>query len=390
MQASKRPLRIAVVCGEASGDVLGASLISALQQSLPDACFYGICGPQMLAQGCESIFSMEALAVMGFVDVLAKLSHILAIRKAFMKTLLANPPDLFIGIDAPDFNLPLEVKLKRAGIPVVHYVSPTIWAWRPSRIKQIAKGVDLMLTLFPFEVALYQDHNIPALCVGHPLASELKHCDMLEARKILALPQLTPVVALLPGSRAGELRYIAEPMLKAAILLLANMPDMTFIAPMVNQRLAILFRQAIRRYAPELPIKIVLQQSDLAMCAADCAMVKSGTSTLQAMLLAIPQIVVFKIGRINAFILKWLVKTPFIAFPNILAGRAIVPELLQDKASPKNIANSMMALLTEPAICQAQQQAYALAARGLEGDASAAAAAAILTLLEAMPSQQQS
>jgi lipid-A-disaccharide synthase len=361
--------------------VLGASLILALKQALPAAEFYRIAGPRMQAQGCKPLFAMEQLAVMGFVDVLAKLPTILGIRRKLTKLLLANPPDIFIGIDAPDFNLPLEVKLKRTGIPVVHYVSPTIWAWRAGRIKQMAKGVDLMLTLFPFEVELYQRHGIQALCVGHPLASELPDYSMSAARSALGLPQLAPIVALLPGSRKGELDYIAEPMLQAAKQLLAQMQGICFITPMVNATLAKAFQAYIQQYARDLPIKIVFQQSDLALAAADCAMVKSGTSTLQAMLLAIPQVVVFKMNRFNAHILRFLVKTPFIAFPNILAGKSIVPELLQTQATPAVIADEIMNLLTQPDACKRQQQAYAEAAQGMQGDASVLARDAILALL---------
>lgn len=377
---SKR-LRIALVAGEASGDVLGASLIRALRQALPTAEFYGIAGPRMVAEGCLPLFAMEQLAVMGFVDVLAKLPTILSIRRKFIHLLLPNPPDIFIGIDAPDFNLPLEVKLKRAGIPVVHYVSPTIWAWRSGRIKQIKKGVDLMLTLFPFEVALYQRHDIVAFCVGHPLASELPHYTMTQAREALAIPQLAPVVALLPGSRHGELSYIAMPMLQAARRLWQQMPNLCFITPMVNTALAKQFEAYIQQYARDLPIKVVQQQSALVLAAADCAIVKSGTSTLQAMLLAIPQVVVFKMNRLNEMILRLLVKTKFIAFPNILAGKAIVPELLQAAAKPEAIADEVMNLLTQPEACQRQQQAYAEAAEGMHGDASLLACDAILALL---------
>jgi len=378
MQATGRPLRIAIIAGEASGDVLGASLMRALKDALSDVEFYGILGPQMRAEHGEPWFDIRDLSVMGFRDVLAKLPSILKIRRSIIKRLLTDPPDLFIGIDAPDFNLPLEVKLKKAGIPVVHYVSPTIWAWRSGRIKQIAKGVDLMLTLFPFEVALYQRHGIAAVCVGHPLANELQPCSVEQARDALHMPHLTPIVALLPGSRHGDLRYMAKPMIQAAKQLLQIFPTLSFVAPMVDAALADHFQSYVDQYAPGLPMKVVLQQSALALSAADCAMVKSGTSTLQAMLLGIPQVVVYNMGLFTGCVLWLLVKARFIAFPNILAKQAIVPELVRPHAKPTRIANEMMALLTDPEATRTQLAGYQLAAQGLQGDASLIACDAIL------------
>lgn len=382
MDKDAKPLRIALVAGEASGDLLGAALITALRHYFPDAIFYGVAGPKMQAAGCETLFESHQLAVMGFVDVLAKLPSLLRVRRLLTRILLTDPPDLFIGIDAPDFNLPLEVKLKRGGIRVVHYVSPTIWAWRKGRIHQVAKGCDLMLTLFPFEAELYQARGISAICVGHPLGEQLHPLNKADVRHALAIPSQAPVVAMLPGSRHGELRYIAKPMLLAAKRLAQVFPQMCFVVPMINASLAQAFSHYVKNIAPELTLKVSLDDSELILASADCAMVKSGTSTLQAMLLQVPQVVVFKMNRLNALILRCLVRTRFIAFPNILAGRAIVPELLQSKATPANIDLAMTTLLTDAQAREAQQSAYQQASAGLRAPASDIAAQAIVTLLQ--------
>jgi lipid-A-disaccharide synthase len=336
-------MRIAIVAGEASGDMLGAALIRALRPRWPDIEFYGIAGPKMMAEGARSLFPMEKLAVRGYVEVLKHLREILGIRRGLAKQLLADKPDLFIGVDAPDFNLGLETRLKAAGIPTLHYVSPSIWAWRPERIHGIARAVDRMLVMFPFEESIYQEAGIPVSYVGHPLADSMPlDPDRREARAQLRLGSAAVPVALLPGSRVSELELHADLVIETARELAARRPELRFFVPLATRETRDYFEERLYALeARELPITILFGHARLALHAAEVALVASGTATLEAALARCPMVITY---RLNAFT-YWLVKRkallPYAGLPNILAGEFIVPELLQDDATPGNLAQAM-------------------------------------------------
>jgi lipid-A-disaccharide synthase len=336
-------MRVAIVAGEASGDMLGAALIRALRQRWPDVEFYGIAGPKMMAEGARSLYPMEKLAVRGYVEVLKHLREILGIRRGLGKQLLADRPDLFIGVDAPDFNFGLETRLKSAGIPTIHYVSPSLWAWRPERIHGIARAVDRMLVMFPFEEAIYQEAGIPVSYVGHPLADSMPlDPDRREARAQLRLGSAAVPVALLPGSRVSELELHADLVIETARELAARRPELRFFVPLATRETRDYFEERLYALeARELPITILFGHARLALHAAEVALVASGTATLEAALARCPMVITY---RLNAFT-YWLVKRkallPYAGLPNILAGEFIVPELLQDDATPGNLAQAM-------------------------------------------------
>jgi lipid-A-disaccharide synthase len=335
--------RIMLVAGEASGDLLGAGLITALKKHYPQAIFEGIAGPQMQAAGCRSLFPLEALSVMGVVEVLKHLPQILSIRYKLLRYLRANPPDIYIGIDAPDFNLPIELRAHRLGVKVVHYVSPSVWAWRQKRVHTIAKAVDLMLTLFPFEADFYHKHNIKAECVGHPLADSIPLIgDKQAARQQLGLPANVPVIALLPGSRSGEIARLGNIFLQAAKQCLSVVPNLRFVSPMVNAAREAQFRQQINMIAPDLPITVVQGHASAVMCAADTILLASGTATLEAMLNKKSMVVAYKLSPLTFALAKRLIKVKHIALPNLLAKQSLVPELLQGDVTPDNLAKHLL------------------------------------------------
>jgi lipid-A-disaccharide synthase len=342
---TNRPLRIGLVVGEASGDQLGAGLIAALQKSHPDAIFEGVAGPQMQALGCTSLYPMETLSVMGLVEPLKRLPALLRMRRGLVEHFIAQPPDVFIGIDAPDFNLGIELRLKKAGIPTVHYVSPSVWAWRQGRIKKIARAVNHMLTLLPFEADFYQRHNVPVTFVGHHLADELPlEPDMRGARAQLNLPSHTPIIALLPGSRQSEVALLGQLFLDAARLCLKENPALSFVLPAANpaRRQQI---DAMLAEAGDLPVKVLDGQSHLAMEAADVVLLASGTTALEAMLLKKPMVVSYKTGWLTHAIISRMLKVPYVSLPNLLAGRELVPEVLQDDATAQRLAELLLARL---------------------------------------------
>lgn len=345
---SPYPLTIALVAGEMSGDLLGSGLIREIKKNYPHAHFIGIGGEKMIAEGFHSLFPMERLSVMGIVDVLKRLPELLVIRHKLRTLFTKYPPAVFIGIDAPDFNLHLEYQLRTKGIKVVHYVSPSVWAWRQGRIKKIARAVDLMLTLFPFEKRFYEWHNVPACFVGHPLADQIPLSSQKEqARSALGYTKDQRLVALLPGSRSGEVTYLGPVFIEAAKRCLAEQPDLQFIIPAANAERKKQILQLLNSDQKPLPVRIIEGDALLAMTASDAVLLASGTATLEAMLLKKPMVVAYRWHPLTHAIISRMVRTPFIALPNLLAEQALVPELLQEQASPERLAANVMSVMSQ-------------------------------------------
>jgi lipid-A-disaccharide synthase len=340
-------VRIAMVAGEASGDLLASLLIGALKTKLPDVVFYGIGGPRMQAQGFDAWWPIDKLSVMGYVDALKNYREIAGIRRQLKKRLLELRPDIFIGVDAPDFNLGLEIELKAAGIKTIHYVSPSIWAWRSGRIKKIGRAVNRLLALFPMEPPLYEKENIPVTFVGHPLADIIPlETSQVEVRDKLGIARDVPVFALLPGSRKGELEKMADTFVQTARLIRERfLPDALFVVPLTTRETRLQFEAAIyRQQAAEVPFRLLFGHAQDALGAADVSLVASGTATLEAALIKRPMVITYKVARSSWWIGKWLVHSPYVGLPNILAGKAVVPEILQDQATPENLAEALVKL----------------------------------------------
>lgn len=376
-------MRFALVAGEASGDILGAALIAALRRRYPGARFYGVAGPRMREAGCEAIASIDELSVMGLVEVLRHLPRLLGLRRRLEARFAADRPDAFIGIDAPDFNLGLARRLRARGIRTVHLVSPTIWAWRPGRVHGIAKAVDLMLCLYPFEPALYAAHGVRAAYIGHPLADELDDAVApAPARAALGLAPDGPVVALLPGSRRGELQHLAPPFADAAAWLAARVPGLRFVVPIAHPGLRPAFEQALRRH-PGLAVTLLDGQSRAAMQAADAVLLASGTATLECLLLGRPMIVAYRASAATAFLMlrTGLLKIAHVSLPNILASHPVVPELLQGQVQAERLGQEILCLLRHPVLREAQLAPFAAVRAELRRGAGDQAAAAIQDLL---------
>lgn len=370
-------MRVALVAGEASGDILGAGLMQALKTQHPQIEFIGIGGPLMQAQGLSSYFPMERLSVMGLVEVLGRLPELLSRRKRLINTLITAQPDVFIGIDAPDFNLTLELKLRQAGIKTVHYVSPSVWAWRQKRVLKIRQGCDLMLTLFPFEAQFYQDHQVPVRFVGHPLADTIPlQADRHAARDALNLAHDHPVVALMPGSRGGEVSRLGSLFLDAAERLRSLRPGIQFVLPCSSpQRRAQLEQMLVGR---DLPLTLLNGRSHEALAACDAVLIASGTATLEALLYKRPMVVAYKVAPLTYRILKRLVTSAYISLPNLLAQRLLVPEMIQDAATPEALAQLLAPLLDGGEV---QTEGFDVIHRALRRDASVQAAEAVLQLV---------
>jgi len=377
-------LRIAMVAGEASGDQLGAHLIHALKMHIPDAEFFGIGGPKMESAGFNALYPCEKLAVRGYIEVFKHLFEILGIRKALAKALIKNPPDIFIGIDAPDFNLGLERRLKAKGIPTVHYVSPSIWAWRGERIKKIGRAVSHMLALFPFEPALYQQQGIPVTYVGHPLADAFPlEVDRLPARVRLNLPPRQRIFALLPGSRQSELQYLGALFVDTAKLLVARFPDCRLLVPLTTRETRDLFEQALYDQGAEnLPITLLFGHAHDAMAASDAVLVASGTATLEAALLKRPMVIAYRLSPWTARLVKRRLTLPYVGLPNVLAGRFVVPEFLQENATAENLAQALGNLVEDTETCRRLEVNFAELHLSLKQDTADKAAAAILPYLK--------
>lgn len=337
------PARIAIVAGEASGDMLGASLIRAIRGRWPDSEFYGIAGPKMAAEGARTLFPMEKLSVRGYVEVLKSLREILAIRRGIARHVLEDRPDLFIGVDAPDFNLGLEAKLKAAGIPAVQYVAPAVWAWRPERIHGLARCADHMLCTFPFEEAMFRKAGVGATYVGHPMADSMPLVpDHHEARAQLRLGPSSVGVAVLPGSRMSELEMHADLLIDTMRELHARRPALRFFVPLATRETREHFEARLYvKEARELPIQILFGHARLALHAADAAIVASGTASLEAALARCPMVIFYRLSPITYRIVQRKKVLPYVGLPNVLAGEFIVPELLQDDATPANLAQAL-------------------------------------------------
>lgn len=375
---------IGIVAGEASGDLLGAHLINALRRHFPGVLFVGIGGPRMESTGAmHSLFPMEKLAVRGYVEVMRHCFEIVGIRRKLVTHFRQQPPALFIGVDAPDFNLDLELKLKAANIPTVHYVSPSIWAWRAGRIHKIKRAVSKMLTLFPFEAQIYQNAGIAVNFVGHPLADLLgDYPGHAAARVQLRLPATAKVIALLPGSRVSELTSMADLFVDTAARIARTMPEVLFLAPMVNRQTRDLFEAAVyRRQANDLNINILFGHAHDAMAAADVVLAASGTVTLEAALLKRPMVITYKMPKASWWIMRNLSYQPYVGLPNILAGEFIVPEFLQHEATPENLAQALLNLLSETRLRQRLEARFDVMLQELRQNTADKAALAILPLL---------
>ncbi len=375
-------IRVALLAGEMSGDLLGAGLMQALRQRLPDVRFEGIGGPRMEALGLQSRVAMERLSVMGFIEPLKRLPELLRIRADVVGHFSRHPPDVFIGIDSPDFNLGIERRLKRLGIPCVHYVSPSVWAWRQGRIHGIARAVDLMLALLPFEAAFYRDHGVPVVFTGHPLADEIpEHVDMAASRAQLGLAADRPVLALLPGSRQGEIGRLAPPFLLTALQCQQQRPGLQVILPCVSLERRRQVEDLLAIHAPDLALTLLDGNSRLAMAAADALLMTSGTATLEGLLLKKPMIVCYKLPALTYAIVRRMVKIPHFSLPNLLAAEPLVPEYVQEQVEPGRLATEVCALLDGGGYPQAQIEAYRRIHGELRRNASERAADAVLQLL---------
>ena len=369
-------LRIALVAGEASGDILGAGLMRALKAQHPAVEFIGVGGPLMQAEGLTSYFPMERLSVMGLVEVLGRLRELLARRKLLIKTLIEEKPDVFIGIDAPDFTLNIELKLRQAGIKTVHYVSPSVWAWRQKRVLKIREGCDLMLTLLPFEARFYEEKGVPVRFVGHTLADAIPlQADRAAARAELGLPD-GPLVALMPGSRGGEVGRLGALFFDAAERLQAQKPGIRFVLPCASPQRRAQIETLLE--GRNLPLTLLDGQSHLALAACDAVLIASGTATLEALLYKRPMVVAYRLAPLTFWILKRMVKSPYISLPNLLAQRLLVPELLQDDATPEALAQTLLPLIDGG---EEQTRGFDDIHRTLRRDASNQAADAVLTLI---------
>ena len=372
-----------MVAGEASGDLLGSRLMDALRELVPHVRFVGIGGPRMQAAGMDIWFPAEKLAVRGYLEVARHLAGILNIRRQVRRRLLADPPAAFIGIDAPDFNLGLELSLKSHGIPTVHYVCPAVWMWRRKRLRKIRRAADRVLALFPFEVPLCRQAGVDAVFVGHPLTDVLAQVPArAAAREQLKVHPLGTIVALLPGSRQSELQYMADLFIQTAALIHARAPQAKFLVPLATRETRAMFEAALyRNEAAQLPLTVLFGHAQEALSAADVALVASGTATLEATLLGTPLVITYKMPAASHWWLKGKGYLPYYGLPNILAGEFVVPELIQDDATPLNLSQALLNLLADEPVRSRLKRRFSALGASLQRGAARRAAEAVLPML---------
>jgi lipid-A-disaccharide synthase len=385
---NQKILRIGIVAGESSGDILAAGLIKQLKKLYPHATFEGIAGPKMQAQGCQSLFDMEELSVMGLVEVLSRIRRLMFVRKSVLNHFLAHPPDVFIGVDAPDFNLGLELKLKKHDIKTVHYVSPTVWAWREKRIFKIAKATNLVLSIFPFEKQVYDKHQIPCEFVGHTMADDIAiKPDKQKAREALKIKENEVVLAMLPGSRKREVESLLDVFMQSCLLLSSEVEHFKVLIPVVNRQRKEQVDEYIQIHKPEFNIQVVLGHAREVMIASDAVLLASGTATLEAMLCKRNMVAAYKLSGLTYQMMKWLYKAKYFALPNVLADEKLIPELLQNDVTPQSISQLLLPMLT----LQNSEEQQALIAKfatlheSLKKDADVQSAAAVANLIELRP-----
>lgn len=377
----QKPYKIGIVAGEASGDQLGAGLIQSLKVIYPKATFVGLGGPKMLAQGFDTLFPMDRLSVMGLIEPLKRLPELFKIRKSLYKHFTKNNFDLVVGIDSPDFNLGLERRLHDFGIKTAHYVSPSVWAWRQGRVKKIARAVDLMLTLLPFEEAFYQNYQIPVVCVGHPLAEQLPlQVDTALAKQQRGLSD-KPVLTIMPGSRASEVEKLGSLFFDVAQQCVDQIPNLQLLIPAANSDRKRQLEAILKNYA-SLPYQLLDGDSLQAMSAADVVLLSSGTSALEAMLLKKPMVVSYRLGRLTFAIISRMFKVPYVSLPNLLADEPLVPELLEDQATVENLTASVLTYFRQPEKVAALQQRFTELHQSLQYGGSNTAAQALAKLIE--------
>ena len=378
---------IAIIAGEVSGDILGAGLIHALKARYPHAKFIGIGGERMIAEGFETLFDMDELSVMGLVEVLKHLPRLLKIRRSIIEQLSALKPDVFIGIDAPDFNLDVELKLKQRGIKTIHYVSPSVWAWRQKRVYKIAAATNLVLAFLPFEKAFYDRFNVPCRFIGHTMADAIPlKPNRDEACQLLNLDPTQRYVAMLVGSRGSEVEFLSEPFLQTAQLLHQRYPDVKFLVPLINQKLRQQFEQIKQCVAPELDMILLDGNARAAMITAEATLLASGTAALEAMLCKSPMVVGYRMKPFTYFLAKRLVKTKYVSLPNLLADEMLVPELIQEDCNPTKLAEKLSLYLSEDKSAVQNRhvllQRFAELHQRIQCNADQQAAQAVIDLLE--------
>ena len=376
-------MRIGIVAGESSGDILGAGLIRAIRERRPDVSFEGVAGPLMQAAGCKAIYPAETLAVMGFTEVLSALPRLLKVRAELTRHFTADPPDVFVGIDSPDFNLGLEQRLRARGIPTAHYVSPSIWAWRPKRVFKVGRAADLTLAILPFEPPLYDKHGFKATFVGHPLADSVPaQPDKRALREELHLPQDCQVLAILPGSRVSEVQRLGPVFLETAAWLSQQKPELRFVIPAATPALNQMLKRLIRTLEPDLPVTLVEGHSHEALGAADAALLASGTAALEALLLKCPMVVAYRISALSYHVIMGLglLKIRNVSLPNLLAEKDLVPEFMQGHANPAELGPAVLKLLDDERARDAQVQGLQALTGVLRVGADGRAADAVLAL----------
>lgn len=374
---------IVLLAGEASGDILGEGLISHLKKHYPDARFWGIGGPRMQNAGLQSMYPLERLSVMGLFEPLKRLPELLKIRRHVISSCLKERPDIFIGIDSPDFNIGIESKLRANGIKTAHYVGPSVWAWRQGRIHKIKKAIDLVLLLFPFEKKIYEENNVPYKWVGHTLADQFPVVAQSKelARETLFLTVDSKIIGLLPGSRQSELKYLVPSFIETAKILLANNPNLKLITAMANEGRAQQFESMLKQFKDAPPINIFVGKSREVISASDCVILASGTVTLETMLLKRPMVVAYKMSPLTYQIAKRVIKVPYIALPNLLANKRLVPELIQDKVVPAEMAREVEKYINDEKMTQDLIKEFTDIHLLMKKDASKEAADAIVELM---------